>query len=209
MVTAKMKTQLGELQYTADIIKQLTPVEASLLVAHSVPAVERARDLPLLVAEYEQQQEEDRKESEAVAAEAAIAETAFVESTPSPSLRETRAEESGNRQSVPTHQPPDSPTYQPSPSLTQSLFGWITSENILNKPSEEAAKSHLPSSSNRDWFEVVEEYVDGTSDVVVLHPNEEEASVDADLRKEIIVKRASREQKDVPQIQFIIRKVNR
>jgi hypothetical protein len=110
---------------------------------------------------------------------------------------------------VPTHQPPDSPTYRPSPSLTQSLFGWIASENILNKPFEEAASSHLPSSSNRDWYEVVEEYADGTSDAVALHPNEEEASVDADLRKEIVVKRASREQKGVPQIQFVIRKTTR
>lgn len=209
MVTAKMKTQLGELQYTADDVKQLTPVEASLLIAHSVPPLERAKDLPLLVAEYERHQEEDRKEIEAVAAEAAVAEAASVESTPSPSLSETRVEERGSQPSVPTHQPPDSPTYQPSPSLTQSLFGWIASENILNKPFEEAASSHLPSSSNRDWYEVVEEYADGTSDVVALHPNEEEASVDADLRKEIVVKRASREQKDVPQIQFVIRKITR
>jgi predicted fused transcriptional regulator/phosphomethylpyrimidine kinase len=209
MVTAKMKTQLGELQYTADDIKQLTPVEASLLIAHDVPALERARDLPLLVADYERQQEEDRKEREAAAAESAVAETNSAESTPSPSMSETRVEESDSHQSVPPHQPSDSPTNPPTPSLAQSLFGWMASENILDKPFEEAARSHLPSSSNRDWYEVVEEYADGTYDVVALHPNEEEASVDADLRKEIIIKRASREQKDVPQIQFVIRKITR
>ena len=91
-------------------------------------------------------------------------------------------------------------------------MGSIASENVIDQPAEITSRTHLTSSTPREWYEVVEEYDDTTTkgggEVVALHSTADEAETDANLRLEIVTKRAADENKDV-QVKYSIRKTTR
>lgn len=211
MVTARMKGQLSELGYSAEDIKQMTPVEASLLIDNKVSPADRAARLPELVKDYEEEQERKQQESvDLLAAQQQQPEPVSSElssSTPPPSSStggDRRADDPSRFQS-----PPRTPSSS-GPSLGEQLLGSIASKNVIDTPVEIASRTHLPPPSNRVWFEVVEEYpASGDKpEVVALHSTEDEAEVDANLRHEIVTKRAQEEKKDV-NVNYTVRKTTR
>ena len=63
MVTASMKQELKErLEYDADQIKSMTPLEASLILNHSIVPADKDERLPVLTEEYEIQQQKQAEE---------------------------------------------------------------------------------------------------------------------------------------------------
>lgn len=102
---------------------------------------------------------------------------------------------------IPVTQPPEEVTQkvgkEATPSVTQQILGSVASANVRDQPSHVASRTHAPTQQGI-WYEVIEEYKDGTgSEVVALHPTQKEAEEDAKLRLEIVTKRAVQENKDV------------
>ena len=76
MITATMRKELSDsLGYTAEQIKGLTPMEASLILHHKILPDDREQKLPMLVQAYEQEQERLQQEAAAAAKVAAEEET--------------------------------------------------------------------------------------------------------------------------------------
>lgn len=212
MVTGRMKGQLSELGYATEEIKALTPVEASLLIEHGVEPHEKPQQLPRLVQAYEQQQQQQQAQAQAEAATAANAATTTEQQSEMSTANQTEGTATTDNASPP-------PSSHGPRSFTERLLGSkIASENVINKPTDISSRLHMPTFSlARTWYEVVEEY--GSNDnssghhhappeVVALHSTPEEAQLDANLRFEIMTKRAQEEKKNV-NVQYTIRKTVR
>ena len=204
MVTGRMKGQLAELGYTAEEIKSMTPVEASLVIGQNIEPADKDDKLPLLVQEYEEQQAKAHEQAAVAAAEAAAKQQVSAENEPSADAHADGAA------AAETFAPPPR-SRRGGPSWSERLLGSMASENVIDKPTAISSRSHMPSfSSAREWYEVVEEYPDygGSQEVVALHSTEEEAQVDANLRLEIMGKRAEEQKKKV-NVEYSIRKAIR
>lgn len=211
MVTGRMKGQLAELGYSPEDIKSLTPVEASLLIEHGVAPADKQQQLPDLVQTHEEQQKAlEQEKAAAIAAENAAQQQQSSDAlpvAPSADPSSTTPETTLDRSSPPHASTPHRPT---GPSIFERMLGSIASKNVIHQPTEISSRSHVPTfSAAREWYEVVENYTSGhASEVVALHPTEEEAEVDANLRLEIMTKRAEQEKKNV-NVQYSIRKTIR
>lgn len=71
MVTTAMKQQLEELHYTAERVKKMTPLEASLILQHEVAPSDQESQLPELLRTFEAKQEAEAKRTQAQAASTA------------------------------------------------------------------------------------------------------------------------------------------
>ena len=211
MVTGRMKGQLAELGYSPEDIKSLTPVEASLLIEHGVAPTEKEQQLPGLVQAHEEQQKAlEQEKAAAIAAENAVQQqqsSDALPAAPSADPSSTTPETTLDRSSPPHAPTPRRPT---GPSIFEQMLGSIASKNVVNQPTEISSRSHVPAfSAAREWYEVVENYTSGHApEVVALHSTEEEAEMDANLRLEIMTKRAEQEKKNV-NVQYSIRKTIR
>lgn len=193
MVTAKMKGRLIELGYSGEEIKSLTPTEASLLIEHAVPTTSKAERLPRLVQEYEEQRErllqaQDQPEANAAAPPSTELSTAS----------ENTASSAAAFSSPPLPRDDDDSSVATTttisgggPSLAERLLGSMASANVRGQPAAQASRTYTPTSSSstrRDWYEVVEEYENPSAakeEVVALHATENDATVDANLRREM------------------------
>jgi hypothetical protein len=199
MVTGRMKEQLLELGYTPDQIKQFKPIEASLLLEHNVPPEQQAEQLPQLVQDYEIQQIQQAQEAhEKHQQEQQQQQQAADQPTSLETPTATTSQASSSSSTETTS----------SSSLLQQVLGSIVSANVRGQPTSITSRTHVPSQT-KTWYEVVEEYHDQDNhnntnnneptgkEVVALHSTPEEAQIDADLRLELITKRAQRENKPV------------
>ena len=202
MVTGRMKGQLSELGYSAEDIKQMTPTEASLLIDNEVSPADKAVQLPQLVKIYEEELAKQHEEAELL-----LAAQQEGENTTGSSSSANKSVEEPSKYTAPPRTPSSG-----APSFMEQFFGSIVSKNVIDTPVEIASRTHLPPPSHREWYEVVEEYpqCNGTSEteVVALHPTADEAEVDANLRLEIMTKRAEEAKKDVT-VNYTVRKTVR
>eukprot|EP00977_Amphora_coffeiformis_P029304 scaffold39887_cov229-Amphora_coffeaeformis.AAC.6 len=205
MVTGRMKGQLTEMGYSAEDIKQMTPMEASLLIDNQVSPADKAAQLPQLIKDYEEQLAKQHQEAELLLA------AQHQQDEASSSSSSSVASSTGEKVEEPSKYtaPPRTPS-SGGPSFMEKLLGSIASKNVIDTPVEVASRTHLPPPSDREWYEVVEEYpASGNKpEVVALHPTADEAEVDANLRFEIMTKRAEEAKKDVS-VNYTVRKTVR
>lgn len=150
-----MKQDLAELGYAEDDVKKQTPLQASLILQHQVPPQECETRLPVLVSEYEKEQEREQEE----AAAAAVA--AMEQSTAQPKA-------AAQQQFVNTTPPPPS-----------NIITAYSSRDLLLYPHLAEQQSFF--SKPRLWFELVQSSDTANADVaaaeeiVGLYASEQEA----------------------------------
>lgn len=162
MVTASMKQELKErLEYDADQIKSMTPLEASLILNHSIVPADKDERLPVLTEEYEIQQQKQAEEE--------MLRVQIEQEEEANKLRKAAA-----ATETKPHPFPSGPS-----SSTQDFLesGGFSSVNLVDQPTEVTGWGET-------CFEVTETK-DGETSRVALYMNEEEAKLGLKTRQEI------------------------
>ena len=221
MITSAMRTELsGELGYTADQIKSMTPIDASLILHHQVKPDEKGKKLPSLLESHhaeqeriakieEQKQQELAKQAEddekVLAAKQAITDSA---------TEQTKASDQEATRQLPAE--PSSPT-EPNEGLLKLEDPTVTAYNseTAQKQNEEAAapdnsggsadnnntaeeplgsfveKLEEQVGTRKEWYEILETRTEDNSQTpVALFSTLEEAEMAMDLKTTFAERRA-------------------
>jgi hypothetical protein len=161
MVTVSMKQELNEgLGYDADQIKQMTPLQASLILNHSIPPEAMEERLPVAEQEYEAQRQKEAEEQERMRIQKEQEERLQSKMKETIAAQESLSSEFSSTTSYFVH------------------TGSYASSNLLEEPSGASWWGDV-------WFEVTETIEDGETTRVGLYLDEEEAKLGMQTRQEI------------------------
>ena len=174
MVTSAQKEELKErLGYTADQIKKMTPVEASLTLHHNVEPSQAADGLPGLVQSFQDQQQKE--------AEQRIQEQKEAEER----IRKQEAEQKMMKEQMEASMKvPDETETEPRPT------GFLTSLPFASR-NELADESMKKTNDERIWWEIMETDSKGETSRVALYLDREEAEAGLEVRRSLAENRQS------------------
>jgi hypothetical protein len=182
MITSSMKEELSEdLGYQTDQIKQMTPLQASLVLRHKITPETLAEQLPILEQEYRELKKEEQEQRQLEIRK----QEATQDDLDGQNEEEQQQQQGKEKQTLAldkssqSQAPPSQETSYWLSDPSKSRFGYMSSNTLI-----------FPNSENNGfgsfWFEVVETNTEsGEKSRVGLYQDEREAELGLQTRQEI------------------------